>query len=46
MDFAPGFPIPTDAAHGSYVDVEPISGLTMNAMKRVGAHLRMGPSPW
>ena len=39
-------PTPTDATHGSYVDIEPVTGKAFNAVKRVGGSLRVGPSPW
>lgn len=31
---------------GTHVDIEPITGLVMNANKRLGAHLYWGASPW
>jgi len=45
-DLADGTSAPTEETHGTFLDVEPISGMVLNAHKRLGAHIRLGPSPW
>ena len=41
---APGMATPTEATHGTYVDIEPVSGTVLVAHRRLGAHLRLLPT--